>query len=563
MSEPETTPLPTPPPAVTPELRAAQRWNIVWVVPILAVLLGAWMIYRNFSSQGPVAYVRFETADGLAAGKTEIRCRSVRVGVVKALDLADDLNSVIVTVELNPDLGDLLRKDTDFWVVRPRVSATDISGLGTLITGAYLELDPGPANGPEVNHYNGLETPPATNQDIPGLRIVLTADQAGSLAAGSALYYRGFEVGRIENRKLDMLGERLTYDAFIREEFSGLVKENTRFWNTSGIDISGGADGFKLRTPSLQALVAGGATFGIPDGAPPGPSAKDGATFTLFNNEEDASNASFNPTMKFLLLFEQTVRGLEPGAPVEFRGIPIGRVAGISMDYVSEGDDTRIPVLVELDPSLLRREAAEKISKPDSEYLKDAVQRGLRASLKTGSLLTGALFVDLDYYKYPMPAELGQVGEFLSIPTMSSGLAQLETKLGAILDKIEQLPLEDTMKKIAAAAEEATITAADSRKALKEIELAAASLTKTLDSPEFAKLPKDLRGTLAALEKSVASIGPDGAIQGDLLRTLDELRAALRAVNQVSTTIDENPDSLLFGRESSRKTVPKAPKSGR
>ncbi len=561
MSEPATNPPSTP--AISPELRAAQRWNIVWVVPILALVLGAWMIYRNFSSQGPVAYVRFETADGLSAGKTEIRCRSVRVGVVKALNLADDLNSVIVAVELNPELGGLLRKGTRFWVVRPRVSATDVSGLGTLITGAYLELDPGPPNGPEANHYDGLETPPATSRDIPGLRIVLTANQAGSLTAGSALYYRGFEVGRIENRKLDMLGEQLTYDAFIREEFSDLVKENTRFWNTSGIDISGGADGFKLRTPSLQALVAGGATFGLPEGTHPGPPAKDGATFTLFSNEEAANSAAFNPTMRFVLLFEQSVRGLQVGAPVEYRGIPIGRVAGISFDYSPMADDSRIPVLIELDPSLLRREAAEKISKPDSEYLKDAVQRGLRAALKTGSLLTGALYVDLDYYKHPMPAELSTVGEFSSIPTISSGLAQLETKLGAILDKIEQLPLEDAMRKIATAADEAATTAAESRKALKEIELTAASLTRTLDSPEFAKLPKDLRGTLAALEKSVASIGPDGAIQGDLLRTLDELRAALRAVNQVSTAIDENPDSLIFGRESSRNTVPKAPKAGR
>lgn len=563
MNESEPTPHPTPISATAPQLRAAQRWNMVWVVPILAVLLGAWMIYRNFSSQGPVAYVRFETADGLAAGKTEIRCRSVRVGVVKTLSLADDLNSVVVSVELNPDLGVLLKRDTHFWVVRPRVSATDISGLGTLITGAYLELDPGPTNGPDVNHFDGLETPPATNQAIPGLRISLTANQAGSLTAGSPLYYRGFEVGRIENRKLDLQGERLTYDAFIRQEFRELVKENTRFWNTSGIDISGGANGFKLRTPSLQALVAGGATFGTPEGVTPGAQATDGASFNLFNSEEDANNASFNPTMKFLLLFEQGVRGLEPGAPVEFRGIPIGRVAGISLDYMPMGDDSRIPVLILLDPSLLRRETAEKISKPDADYLNDAVQRGLRASLKTGSLLTGALYVDFDYYKYPMPAKLTQVGEFSAIPTVSSGLAQLETKLSAILDKFESLPIEDTLKKISTLADEAAITAAESRKTLKELEQAAAAIAKLVDSPEFAKLPKDLKQTLAALEKSVASIGPDGAIQGDLLRTLDELRAALRAVNQVSTTIDENPDSLLFGRDSSKKSVPKAPKTQR
>ena len=160
----------------------------------------------------------------------------------------------------------MLREGTNFWVVRPRVSTTDVSGLGTLITGAYVELDPGPTDGAEVNHFNGLETPPATNRNIPGLRLTLLAEEAGSLNAGSPIFYRGFEVGRIENRKLDLVGQRVTYDAFIQEKYSSLVKENTRFWNTSGIDITAGADGFKLRTPSFQAMLSGGATFGVQEG---------------------------------------------------------------------------------------------------------------------------------------------------------------------------------------------------------------------------------------------------------------------------------------------------------
>ena len=559
MSDTETTPSP----AATPDYRAAQRWNIVWVVPILALLIGGWMIYRSFSSQGPVAHVRFDTADGIAAGKTEVRCRSVRVGVVKEVKLAEDLKSVVISLELNSDSGRLLRQGTSFWVVRPRVSTTDISGLGTLLTGAYLELDPGPFEGDEVNHFKGLETPPATNRDIPGRRITLTAEQAGSLVAGSPIYYRGFEVGRIENRKLDLEGRRVTYDAFIQADYSGLVKENTRFWNTSGIDISAGADGFKVRTPSFQAMVSGGATFGVLDGLEPGKPVVDGTSFTLFANEDAANSSTFNPTMKFVLLFDQSVRGLSKAAPVEFRGIPIGRVADISFDYLQAAEDSRIPVLIELDPSLLRREATEKITRPDSEFLKEAVQRGLRASLKTGSLLTGALFVDLDYYKDPLPAELVKVGEFPSIPTISSGFAQLENKLTAILDKIQALPLDDTMKKIGTAADEAATTVADSRKALKEIELTAAAARKTLDSPEFTKLPADLRNTLTALEKSVSSVGPDGVIQGDLLRTLDELRASLRSMSALTTAIDEKPNSLIFGRDSSGNPIPRAPKGKR
>jgi paraquat-inducible protein B len=550
----------TSPSAVTPEYRQAQRWNIVWVVPILALLIGGWMIYRSISSQGPVARVRFETADGIGAGKTEVRCRSVRVGFVKDVKLADDLNSVVVMLELNPDSVGLLREGTSFWVVRPRVSTTDVSGLGTLITGAYVELDPGPEDGAEINHFNGLETPPATNRNIPGLRLMLVAEEAGSLNAGSPIFYRGFEVGRIENRKLDLEGQRVTYDAFIQEKYSSLVKDNTRFWNTSGIDISAGADGFKLRTPSFQAMLSGGATFGVHDASEPGKGAVDGASFTLFANEDVANGSTFNPTMKFVLLFDQSVRGLVKSAPVEFRGIPIGRVADISFDYVKVANDLSIPVLVEIDPSLLRRETAEGISKGDVEFFAEEVRRGLRASLKIGSILTGALFVDFDYFKDAVPAEFTKVGDFPSIPTISTGFAQLETKFSAILDKIQSLPIDETMKKIGAAADEATITVAESRKALKEIQDATAAARRMMESSEFADLPKDHKTTLAALEKSVASIGPEGPIQGDLLRTLDELRSALRSMNSMATSIDEKPNSLIFGRESSGNPIPKAPR---
>ncbi len=557
MSLPETN---SPPPASTPEFRTAQRWNVVWVVPIIALLIGGWMIYRNFTSQGPVAEVGFETADGLVGGKTEVRCRSVRVGFVKTVKLADDLKSVLIHLELESDYGSLLRAGTSFWVVRPRVSTTNITGLGTLITGAYLELDPGPQGGNQVNHFKGLETPPATNRSIPGRRLTLTTDQAGSLAAGSPIYYRGIEVGRIESRKLNFEGELITYDAFIQADYSSLVKENTRFWNTSGIDISAGADGFKIRTPSFVALVSGGATFGVVDGAEPGPPAADGANFSLFANEEAANRSTFNSTMKFVLLFDQSVRGLVKGAPLEYRGIAVGRVADISFQYLEGADETRIPapvpVLVELDPSLLRREAAEKTTQPGNEFLKHAVQRGLRASLKTGSLLTGALYVDLDYWKSPSPAELSQVGEYVCLPTETSTFAQLESDLPLLMKKIDSFIAE------------ATLTASGTRKTLESFEETMASVRKTLDSEEFLKLPADLRTSLAAFEKTASSfdktaagLGPSSPVYGDLLRTLDEMRAAIRSMSALTTSLDDKPNSILFGRDSSGNTIPKAPRA--
>ncbi len=552
-------PAPTPsPPAAVPEYRAAQRWNIVWVVPILALIIGGWMIYRNLSARGPVAQVIFDTADGLAAGKTEVKCRSVRVGVVKLVKLAGDLKSVLINVELDPDYEGLLRKGTHFWVVRPRVSTTDVSGLGTLLTGAYVELDPGPQDADRSSSFVGLEKPPATNRNIPGRRLVLTAEQAGSLVEGSPIYYRGFEVGRIENRILDTEHQSVTYDAFIGQEYSGLVKENTRFWNTSGIDISAGSDGFKLRTPSFQAMFSGGATFDVPDGIQPGNTVADGKVFTLFEDEDAATSSNFNPTLKFVLLFEQTVRGLSKHAPVEFRGIPIGRVADISFDYLKAAEDPRVGVLVEIDPSLLRPDAAEKIIKPDGEFLKEAVGRGLRASLKIGSLLTGSLFVDLDYYKEATFAEMGKVGDLPSLPTISGGLDQLQTTVA------------ETLKKIGKTADEFAITAADGRKSMVEINETLIAARKVIDSADIAKISADLRASLASFDKlsatfdkSVSSYGPEGPIQGDMLRTLEELRASLRTMKSLMNTIDDKPNSLLLGRDSSGNPIPQAPKGKR
>jgi paraquat-inducible protein B len=550
---------PATPPVVFPEFRASQRWNLVWLVPVIAILIGGWLVYRNISSKGPLAVVRFETADGIAAGRTEVRCRSVRVGVVVNVELAKDLGSVLVHVRIDPQSAQLLRKDSRFWVVRPRVSTTDISGLGTLLTGAYIELEPGTGER-GVSDFVGLETPPTTSSSVPGRRLVLVANESRSLGPGSPIYYRGFEVGRVESRRLEPGGRRLAFDAFIGEEYMELVRENTKFWNTSGVDITAGADGFRMRTPSFQAMVSGGAAFGIPAGVEPGPPAVDGTVFELWDDAESAERSTFTPTLRYLLLFDQSVRGLSVGAPVEFRGIRIGRVSGISFDYLAASSDFRIPVMVEIDPKLLRAESVAT-APSDPLFLESSVNAGLRAALKTGNLLTGALFVDLDYYPDAPRAELSTLDGYTTIPTISAGFAQLEAKLSAVLDKIQALPVDTALEKIAMAAEESALTIAEARNTLRELEATVAAARATLEDPEFQGLPGDLRRTLQELEQSIASVGPKSSLQGDLARTLDELRATLRSLKSMTTTIDERPNSLLFGRESSGNPTPRAPRN--
>lgn len=530
-------PAPSPQPPA-PVVTGARVWSLVWVVPLLAVLLGGWMLFRNFATQGPVAQVTFDTAEEIYAGRTEVRCRSVKVGMVTDVGLADDLNSVVVSIELEEDAAHLLRRGTRFWVVKPRVTGAGISGLTTLIQGAYVELDPGNPGAPRESEFTGLETPPATSLSVPGRRVVLVTDEAGLLVEGSPIYFRGFEVGRIEARSLSADGVSVSYNGFIRKEHAGLVNSHTRFWNTSGIDISAGAEGFKVRTPSLQSMLSGGVAFGTAAVAHGGEPVADGAVFRLYRDEDEAMGSSFDPTLKLLLLFNQSVRGLAKRSPVEFRGIPIGRVTDISLALAPSPGDPRIPVLVEIDPSLISADAAAGTDpSQDISFLRKAVASGLRASLKTGSLITGALYVDFDYLDDAVPAELGSVGGYHSVPTVYSGFAQLEARLSALFDKLESVQFT---------------------KAVDEIAAAAASARAMLDDPALRELPANLRRSIEALESSVSSLGPDGAVQGDLLRTLDELRATLRSLKSVATTIEEQPNSLIFGRDPAGSPEPKA-----
>ena len=532
-----------------------RRWSSVWVVPLLALIVAGGLVWKHYAGRGPIAYVRFETAESIKAGVTEVRCRSVRVGIIEKVDLSDDLLSVVAEVRMDPNSEHLLRQGTRFWVVKPRVSGASISGLSTIVEGAYLELEPGDTNLP-VHHFDGLEEPPVTSSSVPGLRLTLISEDAGSLSSGSPIYYRGFEVGRVERRTLDITNRRIRFDIFIKEEYSSLVSQGTCFWNTSGIDVTAGADGFKVSTPSFQAMLSGGAVFSVPKGGNVGPPVQDGAVFELYPDEESAQKSIFRPDHRILLFFDQTVRNLSPGAPVEFRGIPLGRVVEISFKHSPPGD-SRVPVVIEIDSDTLGK-AVEDINDP-SKALAECVRRGLRAKLSSASLLTGALFVDLDFVPGAMPAELTKIGEYEVIPTESSAsIAQLQDQVKAILAKIEALPLDDTLNKFGTAADEISITVKDLRGTLDEAEGALAEAKKLLARDETQNLTAELQATLKQVRSSVDSLGPEGAMQGDLARTLDELRAALRSFKVLSDSIEEKPNSLLFGREGSGDPTPRA-----
>ena len=322
-------------------------------LPIIAACLGLWLAFKYYSTQGPEITVRFETAEGIGEGKTPVLCRSVNIGTVDKVRLTKDLKGVVVTMRMTSEATDLLTKDTQIWVVRPRYGgAAGISGLSTIVSGSYIALEPGLSK-EQRREFVGLENPPVTPKGVPGLHITLFTDEAGSIGPGAPILYKGLEAGRIESRTLHPENGRIEFGAFVSKQFASFVRKNTKFWDASGIDVSLGADGLQLHTGSLETLLLGGINFDQPEGAGAAPAAADGATFVLYDSLADTKKFAMQNSLPYLLLFSDSVRGLSNEAPVDFRGVRIGTVNGVSFRYLPDDPERRVPVLVEIDPGLI------------------------------------------------------------------------------------------------------------------------------------------------------------------------------------------------------------------
>lgn len=535
--------------AEAPVSLSSRRISAIWIVPLVAAILGGWLVWNFYMSSGPLATVHFETAEGVTAGKTKVLRRNVDVGVVETVRLSDDLTSVVMELRINTEAAELLREDTRFWVVRPRVGGAGVSGLGTIVSGVFIEIDPGFSDVPEVT-FVGLEQPPVTAQGVPGLRLSLLADETGSLNIGSAVAYKGIDVGRVESRTFDLNNDRVVFDVFIEDKYKQLVSGSTRFWNATGVDMELGTEGFRVRTGSLESLLVGGVEFDTPNTDLGKSNVADGTSFPLFKNRRSIDEVELKPRLTYLLLFKDSVRGLSEGAPVEFRGIRVGKVTGISFDYAPADPEHRVPVLIQLDPSAITEVPIPKKG-TGAELVVDSVRHGLRATLKTGSILTGQLFVNLKIDPEAAPAEIGTLGNYRTFPTISSGLSRLEDKLVVVLDKLSQLPLEDTLASATGALEEIQSAAAS-------LKGAAAEMETLLASEGIQTLPTRIDTTLAAFDKTMAGFEPDSVLYRDLSSSAEELRDSLRSIRVLADSLERKPNAILFGRGSGKVKPPQA-----
>jgi len=530
-----------------PEAVAAgkPRWSLplVWIIPVVAALIGGWLAVKAVMERGPTITISFKTAEGIEAGTTKIKYKNVDIGEVKTINLSKDRSNVIVTAQFTKQAESVLVDDTRFWVVRARVAGGSVSGLGTLISGSYIGLDVG-KSAVAKREFTGLEVPPVFTADAPGKQYVLHSDTLGSLDIGTPIYFRRLQVGRVTSYDLDKDGNGVTFRIFINSPYDKYVDPNTRFWHASGVDVTVDAGGVKVNTEGLVSIMLGGIAFQSPDDGVTLPPAEPNTKFNLFSNRASAMKNPDTTVDNYAMLFKGSVRGLTVGAPLDFRGVIIGEVTAINIDFDPVKKEIQMAVSANLYPERLISRYRKPTFKPGSqkEMIDRFVERGFRAQLRTGSLLTGQLYVALEFFPNAPKAKVDWTKNPPELPTQAGSLEELQVTLSNLTRKLDKVDVDGITSSL-------QLTMTGVQDTLKSAD----KLIQRLDSeiaPTARATLEDTRRTLTAVERALANDAPLQQNANDAMR---EVARAAQAIRILVDYLERHPEALLSGKKEDEK----------
>ncbi|APH55972.1 Paraquat-inducible protein B [Granulibacter bethesdensis] len=541
-----------------------RRFSLIWLVPILAAICVIWIGYRTISQEGPTITLTFQTGEGLVAGQTKVRHKAVDLGTVQSINLSNDMSHVVVTIAMRQEAENVLTDHARFWVVRPRLSAGDISGLETIVSGAFIELDPGRPGGNYRYQFTGLEAPPAVRSDEPGKTFTLKAFRVGQIGTGAPVFFRDRPVGEVLSLDVGKPGESGTMTIFIRAPFDQYVHEGSFFWSASGMSVSTSGGDFRVEIESLQALLSGAVAFDTPNEALETPEATDKTNFFLFRDQDTASSSHYHEQLKFVTYLKGDLSGLDKYAPVLIYGIRVGFVTDVHLGFDSKSNTVIVPVHFVVQPERLKIKGPP-VSKEESEArLAALVRHGLRAKLATTSYITGAQAIELVMDENGQDSVLMREGDAVVLQQATgTDFAGLTASVGAIAAKLNAIPfaeiganLNQTLEGVAAIAKGEQL-----RNTLRDVSKTMASVRELADNankgatPLLRRLPQisqDLQSTLSRANTLVGSLDNGYGANSHFNRELDRLMAQLndtaRSIRILADLLDRHPEALILGR---------------
>jgi paraquat-inducible protein B len=461
----------------------------------------------------------------------------VVIGTVTDIELSEDRTHILATIELNQSAAPFTRADSQYWVVRPRIGAHGVSGVDTLLSGAFISADAGSSEKTEKN-FKGLETPPPVTFGEKGKRFILHTDDLGSLDIGSPIYFRRIQVGQVVAYELAKDGKGVDIEIFINSPNDQYVLTDTRFWNASGVDVTLGAAGLKVSTQSLTSIVSGGIAFREPKYSPDAKAADGNAEFKLFEDQATALAPPDGEPKYIRMRFNQSLRGLVVNAPVDFLGVNIGRVVSVDLDYDPATGSFPGVVGAVIYPQRLggaNDKLKEQAGGGDEEeqtsrILGRFVERGLRAQIRTGNLLTGQLYIAMDFDPKAPKIAYNPKSRPLEIPTVGGSFDKLQEQLQAFVDKLGKIPIDELANNLNGSLVE---------------------LQKTMKQVNTDVLPQ-VRGTLQQAQKTIgnanATFSDDSPARQQLSQAMEEVQRTARSVRVLTDFLSRHPESLIRGR---------------
>ncbi|MCX8655451.1 intermembrane transport protein PqiB [Gilliamella sp. B2840] len=525
--------------------------SAIWIIPIVTAIVGLWIIYSHFADRGTSFTLLAKDASGIVAGKTVIKNRSVDIGIVDEVTLSKDFEKVVIKGRIYNDMEPLLKNDSIFWVVKPEIGRDGVTGLGTIVSGVYIEL----ASGNDTHNFKNnpfilSDTPPLSDPSIKGIRVNLESDQNGVIPRGASVMFHGYRVGNVETSEFDINSRKMKYQIFITKPYDALVTQNVRFWKEGGIDLTLSSSGASLNVPSLDVLMSGGISFDLPDGSKLGAPAEQYAVYKLYENKKSIQDSQYTEYKEFLIMLSESISGLVEGAPVEYHGIRLGTVSKVPFYTAEMLDKTsilnqKVPVLIRIEPDRLSEWVDEKID--IANLIMNEQKNGLRASLKTSNMFTGALYIDLDFYpelKNKYNANLSNQYGYSTIETTSTGIAQIQAKVMQLLDNFNHLPLNNTMTEF--------------NKSLASSQRLINSLNQIMASNEMQNMPKDLQKTLRTLNDTMKGIQPGSELNKQMNESLQKVQQMMDELTPLLNTLNDKSNALIFSAPIKKDQEPKA-----
>ncbi len=524
------------------EIKHIRRISKVWFIPIVALLIAMWMVFYSWNSQGQLITITFDNAEGLEINTTKLKLRDITIGKVVDLQLTEKYDGIKVTIRLDKNTDSLLRTDTNFWVVKPIIGKGGISGINTIFSGNYIRISPGIKPGKKTE-FVGLETPPITPIGTPGLHVTLNSNDEFAFSAGDPVIYKGLTVGKIEDVHFNFEEKVVYYNAFVNAPYHELITQNTRFWNISGVKVDLKADGISVQIGNIDSLLTNGVTFGVPEGMPAGAKITERDFFTIYPDYAQATEQRFKQSLEYVMLVSNSIRGLSAGAPVEYRGVKIGEVIETNIHVIDHTmilqEDMKIPVLVKLQPGRVGLPDDKIGLKSMQAQIEHWVKNGLRATLSTGSLLTGSLFVELQHHSALEPIDFEKYDKYAVIPTIEDDFSQITRKASAFMDSLNKMPLEQISTNANQLISELTST-------VKAFQSTGQNISELLDNINQQDLPLKINQALASFATMASSYSEGSATSDELNNSLRVLQDTLHDLKPVLKQLNGQPNSLIF-----------------